>query len=113
MKKLAVIICALCFGQIAFGALDRDYFDYTQNPEFQALPADSSPMNGNRTQYSANTSTQGTAASATPSDTVVITKKRVVTKKGKRRLRFGNEGSSWVNTYWNFGQPVYGETGRF
>lgn len=113
MKKLAVIICALCIGQIAFAALDRDYFDYTQNPEFQALPADSSPMNGNRVQYSANSNaTQAEAAGAT-GETVVVTKKRVVTKKGKRRLRFGNEGSSWVNTYWNFGQPIYGETGRF
>ena len=108
MKKFAIIICALCFGQIAFGALDRDYFDYSQNPEFQALPADSSPMNGNRVQYSANSGeqVQGTEESVT------ITKK-IVTKKGKRRLRFGNEGSGWVNTYWNFGQPVYGETGRF
>lgn len=99
MKKLLLIICALCFTQAAFAALDRDYFDYTQSPEFQAIPVDTSAAvnNGNATT------------------TEVVTTKKVVTKKGKgkKRFRLRNEGSSWINTYWNFGQPNYGETGRF
>ncbi len=103
MKKLLLIICALCLTQAAFAALDRDYFDYTQSPEFQAIPVDTSAAIKNTT---------GNAAGATE-ETVVTTRKKVVTQKGKKRIRFRNEGSSWINTYWNFGQPNYGETGRF
>ncbi len=101
MKKLLLIFCAFCFTQAAFAALDRDYFDYTQSPEFQAIPVDTSAAINNTT--------------GTPTETVTVTRK-VVTKensKGKKRIRLRNEGSSWVNTYWNFGQPNYGETGRF
>ncbi len=101
MKKLLLIICALCFTQAAFAALDRDYFDYTQSPEFQAIPVDTSAAINN------------TTGDAQAGETV--TTKKVVTKKGKgkKRFRLRNEGSSWINTYWNFGQPNYGETGRF
>lgn len=106
MKKFLMIICALCVAQTAFAALDRDYFDYTQSPEFQAIPVDTS---------AALTNTTGTSAAATGGETQTVTTKKVVKKveKGKKRIRFGNEGSSWINTYWNFGQPNYGETGRF
>jgi len=40
MKKVLLIICALCFAGSAFAALDRDYFDYTQSAEFQSIPTD-------------------------------------------------------------------------
>ena len=104
MRNLFLIICALCFAQTAFGALDRDYFDYTDSPEFQSIPTDTSVQNANYAN--------GTSTSTQPTYTTqrVV---RTVTTKGKKRIRFGNEGSSWINTYWNFGQPVYGETGRF
>jgi len=105
MKKFTLILCALFAAQMAFGALDRDNFDYMNTPEYQAIPT---------TQYTKptakNVSTDLTAQTE-PVEEVVTSKK--VTKKGKRRIRFRNEGSSWINTYWNFGQPVYGETGRF
>lgn len=103
MKKFLMIICALCVTQAAFAALDRDYFDYTQSPEYQAIPVDESAALKN---------TAGTAATG-ETQTVTTTKVVKKTVKGKKRIRFGNEGSSWVNTYWNFGQPNYGETGRF
>lgn len=99
MKKFLLIICALCVTQTAFAALDRDYFDYTQTPEYQAIPVDTSAVNN----------TSGTTTGETVTTTKVVKK----TVKGKKRIRFGNEGSSWINTYWNFGQPNYGETGRF
>ena len=38
MKKFLLIFCALFVAQVAFGALDRDYFDYTQAPEYEAIP---------------------------------------------------------------------------
>lgn len=101
MKKLLLIFCALCFTQAAFAALDRDYFDYTQSPEFQAIPVDTSAAINN---------TNGTAQAETVTVTRKVVKKDV---KGKKRIRLRNEGSSWINTYWNFGQPNYGETGRF
>lgn len=99
MKKFVLILCALFVAQVAFGALDRDRFDYTDTPEYQAIPA---------TKYSnvsANAKNGGVIEEVTTTKTV--------TQKGKKRLRFRNEGSSWINTYWNFGQPVYGEIGRF
>lgn len=99
-----MIICALCVAQTAFAALDRDYFDYTQSPEYQAIPVDTSAALKNTT---------GTTATGDETQTVTTTKVVKKTVKGKKRLRFGNEGSSWINTYWNFGQPNYGETGRF
>ncbi len=105
MKKLLLIFCALCFTQAAFAALDRDYFDYTQSPEFQAIPVDTSAAINNTANGS----------NGEPEMVTTVTKK-VVTKensKGKKRIRLRNEGSSWINTYWNFGQPNYGETGRF
>ena len=98
-----MIICALCVTQAAFAALDRDYFDYTQSPEYQAIPVDQSAAIKNN----------GTNAATGETQTVTTTKVVKKTVKGKKRLRFGNEGSSWINTYWNFGQPNYGETGRF
>ncbi len=104
MKKFLMIICALCVAQTAFAALDRDYFDYTQSPEYQAIPVDTSAALKNTT---------GTTATGGETQTVTTTKVVKKTVKGKKRLRFGNEGSSWINTYWNFGQPNYGETGRF
>ncbi len=101
MKKVLMIICALCLTQAAFAALDRDYFDYTQSPEYQAIPVDKNATLKNET-------------GAATSETVTTTKKVVTkTEKGKKRFRFRNTGSSWINTYWNFGQPNYGETGRF
>lgn len=99
MKNLILILCALCVTQAAFAALDRDYFDYTQSPEYQAIPVDQSAVS--------EKNGEGTTESQT------VTKVVKKTVKGKKRVRFGNEGSSWVNTYWNFGQPNYGETGRF
>lgn len=101
MKRLLLIICALCVSQTVFAALDRDYFDYTQSPEYQAIPVDTSEAAKN------------TGSETTEAKTVTTTKVVKKTTKGKKRVRFGNEGSSWVNTYWNFGQPNYGETGRF
>ena len=101
MKKALLIICIFCFTQTAFAALDRDYFDYTQTPEYQSIPTDESA----RIKNNNNGTTAG--------ETQVTTKKVKKTVKGKKRIRFGNEGSSWINTYWNFGQPNYGETGRF
>lgn len=103
MKKLLLTICALCLTQCAFAALDRDYFDYTQTPEYQAIPTDTSAAIKNTTS----------TGEAVAGETVTTTKKVKKTVKGKKRIRFGNEGSSWINTYWNFGQPNYGETGRF
>ncbi len=102
MKKFLMIICALCLTQAAFAALDRDYFDYTQSPEYQSIPTDTSAAIKN--------TTAGAATSETVTTTKKVTKKA---QKGKKRIRFRNEGSSWINTYWNFGQPNYGETGRF
>ena len=108
MKKFALILCALFVAQLAFGALDRDNFDYRNMPEYQAIPT---------TPYKKPTVQpvqQDLTAQAEPVEEEVVTKKgKKVTKKSKRRIRFRNEGSSWINTYWNFGQPVYGETGRF
>ncbi len=103
MKKVLLTICALCLTQYAFAALDRDYFDYTQTPEYQAIPVDTSAA-------IKNTTAEG---QATMGETVTTTKKVTKTVKGKKRFRLRNEGSSWINTYWNFGQPNYGETGRF
>lgn len=106
MKKIALILCVLFVAQVAFGALDRDNFDYTNTPEYQSIPT---------TKYTGPTvQTTDLTAQTEPVEEEVITKKgKKVVKKGKRRIRFRNEGSSWINTYWNFGQPVYGETGRF
>jgi len=104
MKKVLMIICALCVTQAGFAALDRDYFDYTQSPEYQAIPVDTS---------AALRTTTGTAANGEVTESGTTTKVVKKTTKGKKRVRFGNEGSSWINTYWNFGQPNYGETGRF
>lgn len=107
MKKLVLILCTLFVAQVAFGALDRDHFDYTDTPEYQAIPT---------TQYQKPTPTYTPVSADAQNGGVVeevVTTKKTVTQKGKRRFRFRNEGSSWVNTYWNFGQPVYGETGRF
>lgn len=107
MKRFLLIICAITLSQAAFAALDRDYFDFTQSPEFQSIPTDTS---SNNATYQA-----GTNGSATVQQETVVTTRRVkkVVKDGKKRIRFGNQGSSWINTYWNFGQPNYGETGRF
>lgn len=104
MKRFLLIICAITLSQAAFAALDRDYFDFTQSPEFQSIPTDTSAA------YQA-----GMDGSAAVQQETVVTTKRVkkVVKDGKKRIRFGNQGSSWINTYWNFGQPNYGETGRF
>ncbi len=100
MKKLLLIFCALCFTQVAFAALDRDYFDYSESPEFQSIPVDETAA-----KY---------AAGEGQTETVTVTRKVVKQDKGgKKRIRLRNEGSSWINTYWNFGQPNYGETGRF
>ena len=107
MKRFVLILCALFVAQVAFGALDRDHFDYTDTPEYQAIPT---------TKYEKPTPTYSDVSANAQNGGVVeevTTTKKTVTQKGKRRLRFRNEGSSWVNTYWNFGQPVYGETGRF
>ena len=103
MKKTLLIICAFCLTQTAFAALDRDYFDYTQSPEYQAIPVD-------KNAAIKTTRTEGTAIEG---ETVTTSKTITKTKNGKKRIRFKNEGSSWINTYWNFGQPNYGETGRF
>lgn len=105
MKKILLIICAFCFTQAAFATLDRDYFDYTQSPEYQAIPVDTSAAIKNTTANGETTVTEG--------ETVKTTKTVKKTVKGKKRFRLRNEGSSWINTYWNFGQPNYGETGRF
>lgn len=100
MKKLLLILCAFCFTQAAFAALDRDYFDYSESPEFQAIPVDEAAA-----RY---------AAGEGQTETVTVTRRVVKKDKGgKKRIRLRNEGSSWINTYWNFGQPNYGETGRF
>lgn len=111
MKRTLLIICALCFTQSAFAALDRDYFDYTQSSEYQSIPTDTSAaLPSSSSSY---TNANGSAPQMTER---VVTKrvlKTITDPKGKKRIRFGNEGSSWINTYWNFGQPVYGETGRF
>ena len=109
MKKIVLIFCALFVAQVAFGALDRDYFDYTRTPEYEAIPTTK------YVQPTVQTNTTNLSAQATePVEEEVVTKKgKKVVKKGKKRLRFRNEGSSWINTYWNFGQPVYGETGKF
>lgn len=107
MKKLLIIICALFLSGAAFAALDRDYFDYSQSEEFQSIPTDTSVNTTG--SYNSNYS------NGTTQETIVTTKrvKKVVENNGKKRIRFGNEASGWINTYWNFGQPVYGETGRF
>ena len=107
MKKIVLVLCSLLIAQVAFGALDRDNFDYTNTPEYQAIPT--TKYTPPTVQYTTNVTAQ-----AEPVEEEVITKKgKKVVKKGKKRIRFRNEGSSWINTYWNFGQPVYGETGRF
>lgn len=103
MKKFALIFCSLLLAQATFAALDRDYFDYSTSPEFQSIPTK---------EYQRPTVQNMNAQTDVTSEEEIITQTKTA-KKGKRRIRFGNQGSSWINTYWNFGQPVYGETGRF
>ena len=108
MKKFILILCSLFIAQLAFGALDRDNFDYRNTPEYQSIPT--TPYTKPTVQ---NVNQDLNAQNQTDTEEVVTTKGKKVTKKGKKRFRFRNEGSSWINTYWNFGQPVYGESGRF
>ena len=121
MKKLLLVICALCFAGSAFAALDRDYFDYRQSPEFQSIPTDPNGALGTKQVQGTNALPPAPEGGYYTTDengqtyltTTKKVKKWVNSSGGKKRIRFGNEGSSWVNTYWNFGQPNYGETGRF